>query len=154
MPDDYSRQIDFDNDVLLRRLDPQLWDVNQNEAFPDAFEDPGKNYKELSFYVERCVASPIELLKLSAHYSAVMKSCGTSPDPPTVEQMLLAGYGVARVPASVIKELNLNVKPTSGGDEIDELGHVNVVDGRRYGIALADTASGIPHEVLRTMITE
>lgn len=139
--------VDPKRDLLYRKLDPGHWDPTARQAFPEAFQDPGKPYTRLSFYVARVVDSPAAVFRLFGRFGAVKKACGVS-SPPSPAQMCDAGYGMAELPANVIKALGLEVE-TIDGRQINERGHINVIRGQEYAILLYAEARVLErHEII------
>jgi hypothetical protein len=87
------------NDYVYRVIDPEHRDENGPLAI--AFQDPGKDYASLSFFVERA-ATPSDALAILSQFSRAKKLCGTRGTPPSAEQMYDHGYRVARLPAKFI----------------------------------------------------
>jgi hypothetical protein len=133
------RLVQRDSDLLYRKVDPDQWDHATGKLFPTAFEDPGKPYTRLSFYVKRCVSSAEAVLARFAKFGATKRACGTTGKP-TTRRMFEVGYRIAALRASVIHDLGLEFE-TVDGHEISEDGHTNVLGGQQYAILLFSEAS-------------
>jgi hypothetical protein len=156
MPDEISEtsqwQVDIANDVLYRKVDPDHWDSADNTVEPAAFQDPGKNYPDLSFFVKRVVGTPDKALDLFTNFPATRNTCGLKPDEKvTPEIMFNRGYRIAEIPASEIVRLGLQFKVigegmvqiTSSGRSV---GHVDVVNGKKEAIELSESAKCLTKE--------
>jgi hypothetical protein len=135
---------------LYRAIDPDhrvpddLWAV-----YPVAFEDFGKSYESLSFFVGS-KAPPSRALVALAPYRRAKKACKLTDREPTAGEMIAAGYTVARVSASfvlsLITESRGGQRPITikreGNDDYAENGHLNLHNGRFAAQRLADKANG------------
>jgi hypothetical protein len=132
------------DDVLLRVLEPEWWDESGPLAV--GFEDLGKPYESLSFFVAR-MATPMEGMAQLAIWGRAKKLCGSGRRPPTPEEMYQRGYRVSRTPARFVLEMieatacedpgkRVRIKPEADG-EIRTDGHINLHNGKHYCQLLA-----------------
>lgn len=130
--------------MLLRVLEPEWHD----EAGPLAvgFEDRGKPYESLSFFVAS-MATPSHALSELAKYKRAKELCGTKNRQPTPTEMYACGYRVSRTPSRLAIEMIRATAPLGadrqvsikreGDDEIRVDGHLNLRNARFYAQTLA-----------------
>ncbi len=127
-----SRVINIDEDILYRKIDPEHWATQTNSILPVAFEDPGKPYTNLSFFVKRFM-SPEQVLEYFANFSATVCATNT-PAPVPTRTMYACGYRIAQITTKQIHDMGLSFVPGKDGNEISSKGHVNVADGQKHAI--------------------
>jgi hypothetical protein len=130
------------DDYVYRVIDPEHRDENGPLAI--AFEDPGKEYASLSFFVASAAPARYALSSL-ARFDRAKVVCNTGNAEPSPEQMYNHGYRVARIPASfilkAIESTGSNARSVAikkhGKDDYNNKGHLNLLNGRYYAQTLA-----------------
>jgi hypothetical protein len=108
----------------------------------EAFVD---NYPNLSFSLDR-VKSPAEVLAVFANRGPVRKRCGTGRNGAAPTEMYDAGYRVAAIRVQVILDAQFGFKIDDDGNQFNEEGHVDVLNGQEHAATWAARATVLPRD--------
>lgn len=134
MPDaEVPSIVDRENDRLYRKVDPDQWNRETNQLEAVAFQDPGKTYTKLSFFVRRYKTAE-QVLDYFAGMTPTKDAVGCEGRAST-RQMYDRGYRIAEIAASSIAQLGLQYV-SKENREIKPTGHVDVADGQNHAVRL------------------
>ncbi len=122
MPTESPRRSLQPGDLLLRKVAPDQWHASPYHAGPEAF---APREDGLSLFSAR-LSSPHKVLGFFVRFRSVWRQVGQNR-PPTVSEMVQAGYRVAEIDAKTLLDLGVSIRQTEDGYDCRPDGHVDVL---------------------------